>query len=102
MTRSRRRSVDPSGTEKNATAATSENAEPGADLSYNEARAALDLVLHQLQASDLDIEAMAGLYRRGQSYARRCETILEQVEQQVLVWDGLAEPEAPTPPLRNQ
>jgi exodeoxyribonuclease VII small subunit len=65
----------------------------GADLNFNEARAALELVLAELQASDLDVEAMAGLYQRGRIYAQRCETILDQVEQEVLVWDDLANPE---------
>ena len=65
----------------------------GADLNFNEARAALELVLAELQASDLDVEAMAGLYQRGRIYAQRCETILDQVEQEVLIWDDLANPE---------
>ena len=30
---------------------------------------------------------MAGLYLRAQAYAKRCEDILEQVEQEVLIWD---------------
>jgi exodeoxyribonuclease VII small subunit len=71
--------------------------EPGAtatDLSYNQARAALELVLAELQASDLDVEAMAGLYQRGRTYAHRCEAILDQVEQEVLIWDDLASPDA--------
>jgi exodeoxyribonuclease VII small subunit len=63
-----------------------------ADLSFNEARAALELVLAELQANDLDVEAMAGLYQRGRTYAQRCESILEQVEQEVLLWDDLANP----------
>jgi exodeoxyribonuclease VII small subunit len=68
------------------------------DLSYNQAHAALELVLAELQANDLDVEAMAGLYRRGQAYAQRCEAILDQVEQEVLIWDGLHDPEAPARP----
>jgi exodeoxyribonuclease VII small subunit len=64
-----------------------------ADLSFNEARAALELVLAELQASDLDVEAMAGLYQRGRTYAQRCEAILDQVEQEVLIWDDLANPD---------
>jgi hypothetical protein len=51
-----------------------------ADLSFNEARAALELVL-------------AGLYQRGRTYAQRCEAILDQVEQEVLIWDDLANPD---------
>lgn len=68
------------------------------DLSYNQAHAALELVLAELQATDLDVEAMAGLYRRGQAYAQRCEAILDQVEQEVLLWDGLNNPDTPPQP----
>ncbi len=64
-----------------------------ADLSFNEARAALELVLAELQASNLDVESMAGLYQRGRTYAQRCEAILDQVEQEVLIWDDLANPD---------
>lgn len=67
--------------------------EGAADLNFNEARAALELVLAELQASDLDVEAMAGLYQRGRHYAQRCEAILAEVEQEVLIWDDLANPE---------
>lgn len=59
-----------------------------AGLSYNEARTALELSLSELQASDLDVEAMAGLYRRAEAYAERCEQLLNQVEQDVLLWTG--------------
>ncbi|MGB5136201.1 MAG: exodeoxyribonuclease VII small subunit [Prochlorococcaceae cyanobacterium] len=68
------------------------------DLSYSQARTALELVLAELQASDLDVEAMIGLYRRGQAYARRCGAILDQVEQEVLLWDGLTDPETSPEP----
>jgi exodeoxyribonuclease VII small subunit len=76
------------------------NGEDGgaADLTYSQARAALELVLAELQASDVDVEAMTGLYRRGLAYAQRCEAILDQVEQEVLVWDGLDNPESPPQP----
>lgn len=59
-----------------------------AGLNYNEARTALELSLAELQASDLDVEAMAGLYRRAEAYAERCEQLLNQVEQDVLLWTG--------------
>jgi exodeoxyribonuclease VII small subunit len=67
------------------------------DLSYGEARTALDLALAQLQATDLDVEAMAGLFQRAQSYARRCEALLAEVEQQVLLWDSTDATSEPTP-----
>ena len=68
-----------------------------AELSYREAQAALQLCLAQLQASDLDIEAMGGLYERAQSYANRCETLLNQIEQEVLQWDPEQPDAAPRP-----
>lgn len=67
------------------------------DLSYAEARTALDLALAQLQASDLDVEAMAGLFERAQSYARRCEALLAEVEQQVLLWNSTDADSKPAP-----
>lgn len=67
------------------------------DLSYAEARTALDLALAQLQATDLDVEAMAGLFQRAQSYARRCEALLAEVEQEVLLWDSADGGSAPAP-----
>ena len=72
------------------------------DLSFREAQVALELVLSQLQASDLDVEAMVELHRRGQAYAERCETLLSQVEQEVRLWDpddpdGAASPYPPGP-----
>ena len=62
-----------------------------AALTYNQARAALELVLHELQSSALDVEVLATLYRRGQGYAKHCAAILETVEQEVLLWDTRAE-----------
>jgi exodeoxyribonuclease VII small subunit len=111
MARTRRQ--DPSPTEessagagpvpapgRNADTGTEAKADTETDLTYNEARAALELVLSELQASDLDVEAMASLYLRGRTYASRCEAILNQVEQEVLIWDDLANPE--TSPLRYE
>ena len=94
MARSRRQ--EPSSEPAPSPAASSESwsDQAGAgDLSFNEARAALELVLADLQSSDLDVEAMAGLYQRGRTYAERCEAILNQVEQEVLIWDDLAKPD---------
>ena len=63
-------------------------ADIAADLSYNEARAALELALAELQSSELDVEAMAALYQRAQAYANRCQAVLDAVEQEVLLWDA--------------
>jgi len=56
-------------------------------LSYQEARMALELAMAQLQASDLEVEEMAGLYQRAEAFAQRCEAVLEGVEQEVIQWD---------------
>ena len=58
-----------------------------AELSYSEAQTALELVLAQLQSSDLAVEEMTALYQRAQAYAQRCEQVLQQVEQTIELWD---------------
>lgn len=67
------------------------------DLSFREAQTALELCLAQLQDQQLDVELMADLYRRAMRYAERCETVLRQVEQQVLQWDPSDPQREPTP-----
>jgi exodeoxyribonuclease VII small subunit len=57
-------------------------------LSYQEASTALELALSQLQSTDLEVEQMAGLYRRAQAYADRCEGLLDLVEQEVVEWEA--------------
>lgn len=74
-------------------------AELARDLNYTEARTALELSLAELQASDLDVEAMAGLYLRAEAYAQRCEELLNQVEQEVVLWNS-SEPTAPPTPFK--
>lgn len=66
-------------------------------LSFREAQAALELSLAQLQSSDLDVEAMADLYQRAESYVERCEQLLNAVEQDVRQWDCQAENDTPQP-----
>lgn len=68
-----------------------------AELSFREAQTALELSLAELQAPDLDVEEMAGLYRRASRYADRCEQLLQQVEQEVMQWDPGQPQEAPQP-----
>jgi len=71
--------------------------EVAAGLSFRQAQAALDLCLAELQAGDLDVEAMAGLYRRALAYSQRCEALLLQVEQEVMQWDPERPDDVPTP-----
>lgn len=81
-------------TQRQGEAAREQAAEPhepeediASQLSFREAQTALELSLAELQAADLDVEQMAGLYRRANRYAERCEQLLQQVEQEVLQWD---------------
>ncbi len=67
------------------------------DMNYQQARTALELVLAELQTSDLEVEQMADLYRRGLAYLERCEAILERVEQEVLVWQPTQPDQQPEP-----
>ena len=68
-----------------------------ATLSFRQAQAAFELCLAELQAGDLDVEAMAGLYRRALAYSARCEELLQQVEQEVMQWDAERPDDAPEP-----
>lgn len=67
------------------------------DLSFHQARTALELILAELQSGDLEVETMADLYRRAQLYADRCETVLKDVEQDVRRWDPQNPEMAPDP-----
>ena len=68
-----------------------------AQLSFREAQTALELSLAELQAPELDVEEMAGLYRRASRYAQRCEQLLQQVEQEVMQWDPAQPEQSPEP-----
>lgn len=65
---------------------------PG-DLTYQQARTALDLLIAELQASDLQVEEMLSVYRRAQAYADHCEAVLQRVDQDVIEWDLLQAPQ---------
>ena len=69
------------------------------DLSYGDARLALQESVARLQASDLDIEQLSATYARAMALARHCEQVLEQVEQEVLQIDpdALADGDAAQP-----
>ncbi len=57
-------------------------------LSYRDAQTALELSMAELQSSELEVEEMAGLYRRAEAYANRCELVLESVQQEVIEWSA--------------
>lgn len=60
-----------------------------AELSFQQARTALDLMIAELQSSDLQVEEMLNLYRRAEAYADHCEAVLQRVDQDVIEWDVL-------------
>lgn len=84
--KSRQPTTTPGGSETPGAADAASTA--AAVLTYNEAQTALKLTLAALQANDLDVEEMTGLYRRARAYLERCESVLASVEQELLLWDG--------------
>jgi exodeoxyribonuclease VII small subunit len=95
--------TDPRSTTKSgkrpAPQATTTKARPTPDqLSYREAQAALERSLVELQSEDLDVERMTELYQQACAYADRCDTLLQSVEAEVMLWDP-DQPEAPPQPL---
>ena len=76
-------------------AKSTKNSSGESDLSYNEAHTAMQLTLAALQANDLDVEEMAGLYRRARGYLDRCEVLLTKVEEEVMVWNEGSETPVP-------
>jgi exodeoxyribonuclease VII small subunit len=81
-----------------ARSATSSAAASPERLNYREAQAALEQTLVELQADDLDVERMTEVYQRACAYADRCDTLLQTVEAQVLLWD----PDQPDRPPQPQ
>lgn len=67
-------------------------------LTYREAQAALEESLVELQGEDLDVERMTEVYQRACAFADRCDTLLQTVEAQVLLWD----PDQPDRPPQPQ
>ena len=57
-------------------------------LSFQEARTALELAMATLQSTELEVEEMAGLYQRAEAYANHCQAVLERVEQEVIEWEA--------------
>jgi exodeoxyribonuclease VII small subunit len=95
MARSRRDSKPADSAEDDEIPPAEDPGDGGAsELTYRQAQTALDLTIAQLQGGELDVEAMASLYRRAEAYADRCEALLQQVEQEVMQWDP-AQPDQP-------
>lgn len=97
MARATPRSSPPLQEPSEATGGPPSAANGAEELSFRESQMALELCLAQLQDQELDVEAMADLYRRALAYADRCESVLQQVEQQVMQWDPNQPERPPTP-----
>jgi len=67
-------------------------------LNYRQAQAALERSLVELQSDDLDVERMTELYQQACAFADRCDSLLQAVEADVMLWDP-DDPEAPPQPL---
>ena len=52
-------------------------------LNYEDSMKKLDLILNNLQADNLQVEDLNEYYLRGQIYLKRCEILLNQIEQEV-------------------
>ncbi|MCP9860453.1 exodeoxyribonuclease VII small subunit [Cyanobium sp. Cruz-8D1] len=97
MARTTPKSVSPPQDPSGATSKPPLASHGAEDLSFRESQTALELCLAQLQDQELDVEAMADLYRRALAYAERCASVLAQVEQQVMQWDPNQPEHPPTP-----
>ncbi|MFN9644845.1 MAG: exodeoxyribonuclease VII small subunit [Cyanobacteriota bacterium] len=84
---------------RSSTRSASASAGPGPEaLTYREAQSALEQSLVELQSDDLDVERMTEVYQRARAYADRCDSLLQAVEAQVLLWD----PDQPDRPPQPQ
>lgn len=93
------RSDQPRSRSRPSRRSVADQSDPGvAKLSYREAQAALERSLVELQSDDLDVERMTELYQQACAYADRCDTLLQSVEAEVMLWDP-DQPEAPPQPL---
>lgn len=97
MTDPRSEGSKPRARSSSRSAATASGPTPQ-QLSYREAQAALEQSLVELQAEDLDVERMTEVYERACAYADRCDSLLQTVEAQVLLWDP-DQPESSPQPL---
>ena len=97
MARTTPRSSSPPEEASEATSGPASAVHVAEELSFRESQTALELCLAQLQDQELDVEAMADLYRRALAYADRCAAVLQQVEQQVMQWDPNQPEHPPTP-----
>ena len=67
-------------------------------LSYAEAEQALEATLKKLQAEDLPLEQLPGLYAEALALEQRCRMVLDQVIQDVQLLDPASLSLAPLAP----
>lgn len=59
-------------------------------LNYEAAVAELEKLIDSMEAGKLSLEETLAAYRRGADLLKHCQQVLEQVEQQVKVFEGLS------------
>ena len=69
------------------------------EMSFEQAIAALELVVGQLERGDVALEDSIALYERGAELKKHCETKLKQAEEKVaaITLDGSGQPSGVTP-----
>lgn len=58
------------------------------EMSFEEAFAALQETVEQLETGELALEDTLSLYERGQALARRCQNLLDQADLRVTQLEG--------------
>jgi len=56
---------------------------PVAEMSFEEALAALESVVGQLEGGEVPLEQSIALYQRGEALRARCQTLLDEAELKV-------------------
>lgn len=75
------------------------NDKPVDDMSFEEAMAALEQVVGQLERGDVPLEQSIALYERGAELKKRCEAKLKEAEEKVaaITLDADGTPKGTTP-----
>lgn len=72
---------------------------PVAEMTFEEAMAALEDVVRQLETGDVPLEASISLYERGAALKAHCQAKLKSAEEKIeaITLDGSGQPSGTTP-----
>ena len=79
------------------TSGTSPGTPPGADLTYEQARAALEDVVRRLEAGGVPLEESLALWEQGEQLARQCQQWLDGARARMQAVRDDADPDADEP-----